>query len=202
MKITDESQTYFSIYRTEVGSFAIGDALTDEHLLELCRDHGDAYASLKFMVSHTSAAVHESPLDSSYSQKFYTILPPVVVPRAGDVYSPVRSQHPSGSPPRNLPQECGGGYDASISDDNAHTAERDPNQATIKPGSSSNRQRIIPPSLLPRSAPSVAGRGPETQIFVTADSETFKVVDITGARDAAFIWERIFSDVSVCYSCW
>ena len=154
MQISDENQAHFSIYRTEVGSYAIGDALTDEHLFELCRDHGDAYASLKFMVSHTSAAVHESPLDSSYSQKFYTIPPPVVVPRSNDVYSPVRSQHRCGSPPRSLssaseriPQESGGGYDASVSDDNADAPDRDPNRATIKPGSYKTAQRIILPPL-------------------------------------------------------
>ena len=108
MQISDESQAHFSIYRTEVGSFAIGDALTDEHLFELCRDQGDSYASLKFMVSHTSAAVHaESPLDSS----------------------------------------------------------------------------------------------DETRIFVTADLGIFKVVDVTGARDAAFIRERIFADVRIQHSC-
>ena len=107
MQISDESQAHFSIYRTEVGSFAIGDALTDEHLFELCRDHGDSYASLKFMVSHTSAAIHESPLDSS----------------------------------------------------------------------------------------------DKTRIFVTADSGIFKVVDVTGARDAAFIRERVFADVRVHHSC-
>jgi len=166
MQISDENQAHFSIYRTEVGSFALGDALTDEHLFELCRDHGDAYASLKFMVSHTSAAVHESPLDSSYSQKFYTIPPPVVVPRSNDVYSPVRSQHRSGSPQRSLssasermPQESGGGYDASVSDDNADAAERDPNRTTIKPGSYKTTQRNVPPSLRPQSPPSVVERG-------------------------------------------
>ena len=166
MQISDESQPHFSIYRTEVGSFAIGDALTDEHLFELCRDHGDAYASLKFMVSHTSAAVHESPLDSSYPQKLYTIPPPVVVPRSNGVYSPVRTQHPSGSPPRSLssaseriPQESGGGYDASISDDNADAAERDPNRSTIKPSSYKTTQRIIPQALRPQSPPRVVERG-------------------------------------------
>src|SRR6266478_5035817 len=166
MQISDESQAHFSIYRTEVGSFAIGDALTGEHLFELCRDHGDAYASLKFMVSHTSAAVHESPHDPSYSQKFYTIPPPVIVPRSNDVYSPVRSQHRSGSPPRSLssasermPQESGGGYDASVSDDNADAAERDPNRATIKPGPYKTTQRAVPPSLRPQSPPSVIERG-------------------------------------------
>ena len=164
MQISDENQAHFSIYRTEVGSFAIGDALADEHLFELCRDHGDGLASLKFMVSHTSATVHESPLDSSYSQKFYTIPPPVIVPRSNEVYSPVRSQHRSGSPPRSLssaseriPQESGGGYDASVSDDNADAAERDPNRTTIKPGS--YKTRILLPSLRPQSPPSVVERG-------------------------------------------
>lgn len=166
MQISDDNQAHFSIYRTEVGSFAIGDALADEKLFELCRDKGDGLASLKFMVSHTSAAVHESPLDSSYSQKFYTIPPPVIVPRSNDVYSPVRSQHRSGSPPRSLssaseriPQESGGGYDASVSDDNADATERDPNRATIKPGSYKTTQRIIPPSLRPQSPQSAVERG-------------------------------------------
>ena len=166
MQISDENQTHFSIYRTEVGSYAIGDALADEHLFELCRDHGDAYASLKFMVSHTSAAVHESPLDSSYNQKFYTIPPPVVVPRSNDVYSPVRSQHRCGSPPRSLssaseriPQESGGGYDASVSDDNADAPERDPNRATIKPGSYKAAQRIALPPLQQQSPSTVVERG-------------------------------------------
>jgi hypothetical protein len=166
MQISDENQTHFSIYRTEVGSYAIGDALADEHLYELCRDHGDAYASLKFMVSHTSAAVHESPHDSSYSQKFYTIPPPVVVPRSNDVYSPVRSQHRCGSPPRSLssaserlPQESGGGYDASVSDDNADAPERDPNRTTIKPGSFKTAQRIAPPSAQSPSPSTIVERG-------------------------------------------
>jgi len=140
MQISDENQAHFSIYRTEVGSFAIGDALADEHLFELCRDNGDSYASLKFMVSHISAAVHKSP--------------------------PVRSQHRSGSPPRSLssaseriPQESGGGYDASVLDDNADAAERDPNRATIKPGSYKNTQRAVPPALRPQSPLNVVERG-------------------------------------------
>ena len=41
----------------------------------------------------------------------------------------------------------------------------------------------------------------EARIFVTADSGIFKVVDITGAREGAFIRERIFADVRVYYSC-
>lgn len=118
------------------------------------------------MVSHTSAAVHESPLDSSPSQKVYTIPPPVVVPRNNGVYSPVRSQHRCGSPPRSLssaseriPQESGGGYDASVSDDNADAPERDPNRTTIKPGSYRTTQRIAPSPLQQQSPSTVVERG-------------------------------------------
>src|ERR1700753_2982641 len=141
MQISDENQAHFSIYRTEIGMYTIGDALTDEHLFELCRDNGDAFASLKLMVSHTSAAIHESLLDASYTQKFYTIPPPVFATRSSDVYSPARSQRSYGPPPRRLssageriPQEIGGDYDASVSSENADAAERDPDRTRIKRG--------------------------------------------------------------------
>ena len=162
MQISDDNQAHFSIYRTEIGSYAIGDALIDEHLFELCRDHGDALASLKFMVSHTSAAVRELQLDAPYTPKFYTIPPPTVLIRSSDVYSPARLQ----SPPRSLssasdrmPQEFGGDYDASVSSDNADAAERDPNRTRIKRGSFKTTQRIAPPPLQPQSSSTVVERG-------------------------------------------
>jgi hypothetical protein len=56
----DETMSQFSIYQTEIGAeFAIGDALTDEGLFELCKDQGDSKGSLKLLVSHSSANVHE-----------------------------------------------------------------------------------------------------------------------------------------------
>ena len=112
MQVSDENQTHFSIYRTEVGSYAIGDALTDENLFRLCRDCGDACASLKFMISHTSAAVHEPLLDPSFAQ-----------------------------------EPC------------------------------------------------------EKRICVTADSDIFKIIDIAGAKNAAFVRERIFAEVCIQCSC-
>ena len=36
---------------------------------------------------------------------------------------------------------------------------------------------------------------------MTADSSIFKVVDVTGGRNAAFIQECIFADVRVQHSC-
>ena len=46
LNISEDDQSPFSIYQTEIGAFAIGDALTDDLLLALCRDHGDSYGSV------------------------------------------------------------------------------------------------------------------------------------------------------------
>jgi hypothetical protein len=54
----DENHPY-SIYKTEIGAYAMGEALTSDRLLALCRDHGDSKGTLKFFVSHSSAPVHE-----------------------------------------------------------------------------------------------------------------------------------------------
>ncbi|KAF9568481.1 Pkinase-domain-containing protein [Agrocybe pediades] len=47
----EDEQHPYSIYRTEIGSHAIGEALSNDHLYTLCRDHGDAKGNLKFYVS-------------------------------------------------------------------------------------------------------------------------------------------------------
>ncbi|KAJ7983303.1 hypothetical protein DFH06DRAFT_1172897 [Mycena polygramma] len=51
LSIPDDRQSYFSVYQSEVGVFAIGGALTDSRLFELCQDYGDSSGSLKFFVS-------------------------------------------------------------------------------------------------------------------------------------------------------
>ncbi|KAJ7437452.1 hypothetical protein B0H11DRAFT_625759 [Mycena galericulata] len=51
LSIPDDRQSYFSVYQSEVGVFAIGGALTDSRLFELCQEHGDSSGSLKFFVS-------------------------------------------------------------------------------------------------------------------------------------------------------
>ncbi|KAK7056018.1 hypothetical protein R3P38DRAFT_3566357 [Favolaschia claudopus] len=51
LSIPDHSQFAFSVYQSEVGVFAIGGALTDSRLFELCREQGDSSGSLKFFVS-------------------------------------------------------------------------------------------------------------------------------------------------------
>ncbi|EJD03987.1 uncharacterized protein FOMMEDRAFT_121406 [Fomitiporia mediterranea MF3/22] len=61
LQISDDQQPFFSIYRTEIGQFAIGEALSDERLLEICRMEGDSKGTVKFLVQHSSATVHLPP---------------------------------------------------------------------------------------------------------------------------------------------
>ncbi|KAF8228519.1 hypothetical protein L208DRAFT_1290991 [Tricholoma matsutake] len=49
--IPDDAHPNFSIYQSEIGCFAIGDALSNASLFELCRDYGDASGSLKLFAS-------------------------------------------------------------------------------------------------------------------------------------------------------
>ncbi|TFK36224.1 hypothetical protein BDQ12DRAFT_687054 [Crucibulum laeve] len=49
--IPDDNQRYFAIYPSEIGSYALGAALSDKSLFALCRDRGDPSGSLKFFVS-------------------------------------------------------------------------------------------------------------------------------------------------------
>lgn len=165
LRISDDDQAHFSIYRTEIGSFALSDALTDNQLFTLCKNNGDSIGTLKFLVSYSSAVVHESPLDQHQSQAVNALPPPPVLPQANRVYSPVSSARRSPSRDRSLSsaseqiqQEGGTGYDASVSD-GEDNVERDPNRATIRPTAQKSTtlpsipQLAIPASLKPHSPP-------------------------------------------------
>ena len=160
MQVSDEDQVHFSIYRTEVGSRTIGEALADEHLFKLCQDCGDAYASLKLMISYTSGTHKSLPLGPSYTQKFYTIPPPVITPRTNDTYSPTYRQIDRG-PPQGSPSSPGGRlsqgrrgcHDAPAPDNNTDAPRRHPNGITIQDGSLETLLKDTPPLVqLPPSA--------------------------------------------------
>ncbi|KAL0959040.1 hypothetical protein HGRIS_014345 [Hohenbuehelia grisea] len=51
LNISNEQQNQYSIFQSEIGTYATGEALTDDVLLSLCRHYGDASGSLKFFVS-------------------------------------------------------------------------------------------------------------------------------------------------------
>ncbi|KAJ7786224.1 MAP kinase [Mycena metata] len=137
----EEDQAHFSIYRTEIGSFAIGDALSDDRLFDLCRDVGDDKGSLKLLVSHSSAHVHEPPRLSSSLSPTSTILPPFIpfpVPSYGPLRPRSRSRHDSvSSASENLPPETTD-YDADQERDRDRDRDRGRHRAhdraTLRPG--------------------------------------------------------------------
>ncbi|KAI0931861.1 hypothetical protein AcW2_000643 [Taiwanofungus camphoratus] len=140
LQISDEDHPRFSIYRTEVGKYALGDALTDEQLFDLCREQGDDKASLKLFVSPSSASVHEPLQDTmviSPTVNASPVIPPVLPQH--NLYAPLRplrrsrSRHGSqSSTSERLHPEVAAGYEASVSDDLEH-ADRETRRATIRP---------------------------------------------------------------------
>lgn len=172
--IPDEDQVLYSIYRHEIGSYATGDALSDQQLFVLCRDRGDASGSLKFFVSHSSAPVHETPAIPRAPVHFPGHIPPVLPTSDNDSYcrplQPKRQPSRRGSIssaserfPIREATSASGGYDASVSDD--LDGDREANRLTIRPPprqlpsthaaqsglSASPRTSPIPDSLRPHS---------------------------------------------------
>ena len=115
----DDEKNPFAIYQTEIGFFAIGDALTNDALFALCRDQADSKGTLKFFVSHASASVHEpSPLPPSMPSMEY--MPPPVLPHMATI-NPLRPKRRSrsrngsfSSTSENLPPEVAAGYEADL----------------------------------------------------------------------------------------
>jgi hypothetical protein len=154
-----------------MGAYAIGDALTDEKLFQLCRDQGDAKGSLKFFVSHSSASVHEKPLRPS-SPTAVTI-PPPVLPYSNE-HLPLRPKRRSrqesvSSASEQYPFETAAGYEADLDNperDSHRTAVHpSPPVATFagQPPSPQNTRRPnmpTPPSIPPPSRPLRSGTPP------------------------------------------
>ncbi|GLB36061.1 putative ste ste11 protein kinase [Lyophyllum shimeji] len=128
LNIQDDDQSRFAIYQTEMGAYAIGDALTDEKLFGLCRDHGDSKGSLKFFVSHSSAPVHEQPM-CSHSPTVTTIPPPVLPFNSNP--APLRPKRRSrqesiSSASEQYPLESAGGYEADLENPDRDTVKAAP----------------------------------------------------------------------------
>ncbi|KAF9462146.1 hypothetical protein BDZ94DRAFT_1262059 [Collybia nuda] len=152
LNILDDDQFNFSIYQTEMGAYAIGNALTDEKLFGLCRDEGDSKGSLKFFVSHSSAPVHEKPPRSRSPTA--TTIPPPVLPYNAD-HTPLRPKRRSrqesiSSTSEPHPLETAAGYEADL--DNP---DRDTHRVNV-PASSLQQQTLSsfvnsgPTSVSPR----------------------------------------------------
>ncbi|THH11748.1 hypothetical protein EW146_g7945, partial [Bondarzewia mesenterica] len=161
LRISDEEQSQYSVYRTKIGAYAIGDALRDDQLYELCRDEGDAVCSLKFLVASSSAVVHEASQSSPVtSPTVSTVPPPVILPTSSSPY-PLRhkrrsqSRHGSiSSASERIPPELTNGYDPSVSDD--LDGMEDSQRSTLRPPP---RQALASPTQNP-APPSPNSRRP------------------------------------------
>lgn len=162
MHIDDEDQARHSIYRTEVGQFAIGEALDDEQLYELCRDHGDTTGSVKLLVSPSHAQVHEPVIEPNVvSPVSNTIIPPVLPQH--DHYAPLKPKRRTNSRSRRgslssaaserypADREVNAGYEASVSDD---LDDRDTRRPAIRPLPPGPVQRARSPVVRRPQSPS------------------------------------------------
>ncbi|KAJ3987680.1 MAP kinase [Lentinula detonsa] len=150
----EEDQARFSIYQTEIGAYATSEALTNEKLFELCKKLGDARGTLKLLVSHSSATVHEQPLQPvrplpPVSPPSVVTIPPPVLPQT-QTLQPLKPKRHSGSrregsissTSEQIPTDSPG-YDADL--DNA---DRD-NRSTMRPPTQQMLNTIanaVPPS--------------------------------------------------------
>ncbi|THH33522.1 hypothetical protein EUX98_g665 [Antrodiella citrinella] len=140
LQISDDDQTPFSIYRTEIGEYAIGEALTDDQLFELYRNSGDDKGTIKLLVSHSHAPVHEPPSEASLVSPTVNTIPPPVLPQQA-LFAPLRPRRPPSKSRRGsmsstserMPQDVvAAGYEASVSDDLDH-GDREIRRSTIRP---------------------------------------------------------------------
>jgi hypothetical protein len=77
MCVPDNYFSRYSIYQSEVGAYALGGALSDAGLFELCLQYGDPSGSLRFFVSTApnrppTRIEPEYPPDNTYrSSRYY-----------------------------------------------------------------------------------------------------------------------------------
>lgn len=167
----DECRPY-SIYRTEIGSFAIGEALSNERLLALCRDQGDSKGTLKLFVSVSPAPVHEALVQPVEQHP----IPPVVTTMVNT--DPLRFKRRSRSRNGSLSsqgesQPPKDGYEADIDNPDRETSKTvsrtSPSQqgTTISPSISSTQ-----PSQLPRRRPSIVHHRPSSPLVPPEQSNS------------------------------
>ncbi|KIM48289.1 hypothetical protein M413DRAFT_440009 [Hebeloma cylindrosporum] len=172
----DDEHRPYAIYQTEIGSYAIGDALTSDRLLTLCRDHGDSKGTLKFFVSHSSAPVHEpsTPLQTVEYNPIPPVLPHMVSINPLRVKRRSRSRNGSfSSTSENLPLEVAAGYEADLDYPDRDTKpplrpSQLPTPPSLPPHPSSPRRR---PSLAHHPRPASPLIPPEQSVSPPTSSE-------------------------------
>jgi hypothetical protein len=71
LSVHEQTRGHFSIYPSEVGSYALGGALSDRRLHALCRESGDPSGSLKLFVSTSPdrPPSADSSLDAGFTRE-------------------------------------------------------------------------------------------------------------------------------------
>jgi len=131
----------------------MGDALTSDRLLALCRDHGDSKGTLKFFVSHSSAPVHEpsTPIQPVECNPIPPVLPHMVSINPLRVKRRSRSRNGSfSSTSENLPLEVAAGYEADLDYPDRDT------KPPVRPSQIPTAASLPPHPPSPRRRPSVA----------------------------------------------
>ncbi|KAG5647644.1 hypothetical protein DXG03_008997 [Asterophora parasitica] len=151
LNIQDDDQLRFSIYLTEMGAYAIGDALTDQQLYTLCATNGDNKGSLKFFVSHSSAPVHEQPPPRNHSPTATTIPPPVLPFNA--MPTPLRATRaPRQESVSSDPHETNGGYEADLDNPDRDTYKPSPHPLPSPPQQHHSTNSSSNPPSSPRQS--------------------------------------------------
>lgn len=75
MSVNEQTRGHFSIYPSEVGSYALGGALSDRRLHALCRESGDPSGSLKLFVSTSpdQPPSADSALDTGFTRERFPV---------------------------------------------------------------------------------------------------------------------------------
>ena len=145
LNIYDDDELYpYAIYKTEISSFAIGEALSNERLFNLCRDLGDAKGNLKFYVSQSSVPVNSSSTPSVEYSSIPHVLPPLPATNPLRIKRRTsRSRNGSvSSTSESTPLE--GGYDADGENPQHRETSRPPARTSQSQGASVTSEH--PPS--------------------------------------------------------
>ncbi|CAE6525555.1 unnamed protein product [Rhizoctonia solani] len=122
LHIPEDLHPSFSIYRTELGGFAIGAALDDNQLLIDCQHFGDDKGTLKFLAQRA-----DGPSESPHGDVLVPLPPPTIVPVPPMVPS-LSSFSPSAMrmPSSRRPGSASPGSDQEVARSSVQTLHRRP----------------------------------------------------------------------------
>lgn len=151
LQISDDQQAFFSIFRTQIGSFATSEALSDEALMKIYLEEVDHVGTVKLLAQHSSAPLH---LNLPPPRNLTPNHVPPVLPYQESFRSPSRkarstkSNHETmSSTSESFPMDpVSAGYEASSSADDVDTYEREKNRQTIRPSVQNRYISANPPS--------------------------------------------------------